>query len=137
MRRRPDSGFTLLEVLIAFVIAGLGIAALMQAGAGGLRATHAAARYEEAIARARSHLAAATHGAPLVPGDNQGDDGGGYHWRVRVTPAATTTLQRIGGVRRPATPITLYAVSVWISWREGAATRDVRLDTEQIGVAGR
>jgi general secretion pathway protein I len=134
---RGTAGFTLLEVLIAFIIAGLAIAALMQAGGSGLAATKAAVRYEEAVSRARSHLASATHGAALAPSDNHGDDGRGFLWRVRVTPIATTTLQPLGPLRRPGVPVTLYAVSVWITWRDGNADRTVRLDTEQIGEVAR
>lgn len=130
------AGFTLLEVLIAFIIAGLAIATLTRAAAGGLTATRVAIRYEEAVARARSHLAATTYGAPIAAGDHQGDDGGGFHWRVRVAPIAATTIQPLGTVKRPGMPVTLYSVSVWITWRDGDANRDVRLDTEQIGQGG-
>jgi type II secretory pathway pseudopilin PulG len=128
-----SAGFTLLEVMIAFIIAGLGIAALTQAGAVGLGATQAATRYEEALARARSRLDAATHGAALVAGDNRGSDGGGFSWRVRVSPVATATLSQFGNIPRPSVPMTLYAVTVWIGGRQGDLTRDVRLDTRQIG----
>ena len=132
-----SAGFTLLEVLIAFVIAGLAVAALMQAGASGLGATRVATRYEEAVARARSHLAAATHGGVLVAADNQGEDGGGFHWRLLVAPAATVLLRPQGAIQHPGAKLTLDDVSVWISWRDGDAVRDVRLDTKQIGEGGR
>ena len=49
---RPDraaqSGFTLLEVMIAFVIAALAIGALFGGTVSGLNATSVAARYDEA-----------------------------------------------------------------------------------------
>jgi prepilin-type N-terminal cleavage/methylation domain-containing protein len=121
-----DAGFTLLEMLFALVIAGLGIAALIESSSIGLSATHTAVRYLEASARARSHLEAAAHGGWLVPGETEGDDRGGFHWRLRVAPASTTALRQ-GGFAR------LYSISVWISWRDGVTTREVRLDTEQIG----
>ncbi len=131
------AGFTLLEVLIAFIIAALALAALMRAGMSGLSATRVATRYEEAVARARSHLSAAAHGATLAPGDNQGDDGGGFHWRVRVSPVATITPPPLSPLRQSGPPITLYAVSVWIIWHDGGTSREVQLDTEQIGRLGR
>jgi general secretion pathway protein I len=139
MAHRPaarDSGFTLLEVVIAFVIAALALAALVRAGGSALYATQTASRYQEAVSRAESHLAATTHGPPLRAGDNQGDDGGGFHWRVRVARADATTLPPLGLLRRAALPITLYAVTVWISWGDAAHRRAVRLYTEQIGQTG-
>ena len=68
-RTRKERGFTLLEVLIAFVIAALALGVLFEAGVGALRGARAASRYEQAIARARSHLALAVHASPLVAGD--------------------------------------------------------------------
>lgn len=130
------AGFTLLEVLVAFIIASLALTALMRAGASGLAATRAATHYEQAISRAQSHLAAATHGSALVPADNQGDDGGGFHWRVRITPIASTAIRQLGTIPRQPLPVTLYSVTVWISWQDGDTTRDVQLTTEQVGAAG-
>jgi general secretion pathway protein I len=123
-------GFTLLEVLIAFVIAILALSTIIAASAGALQASRTAARYQDATVRAQSRLAEATAGKTLAPGEREGDDGGGYHWRVRVTPlvgAPTPPAQP------PATPLTLYAVNVWITWQDGPGTRDVHLQTEQIG----
>jgi general secretion pathway protein I len=135
--RTAASGFTLLEVLIAFLIAGIALTALFDTVLTGLRTARAASHYEQAVSRARSRLALAVHTNPLLPGTWQGDDGGGFNWRVQVTPIATTTVQP---VYRPVTRmaanfgVTLYAVTVRIAWHDGGA-REVRLDTEQIGQA--
>jgi general secretion pathway protein I len=131
-----ERGFALLEVLVAFVIAALALGVLFNAGLSGLQSARAASHYEQAVARARSHLALAVHASPLVAGDWQGDDGGGFAWHLRVTPMASTTVAPVYAVtaRRSATfPLTLYAVSVVIAWRDGDRAREVRFDTEQIG----
>ena len=128
-------GFTLVEVLVAFVIAGLALAAMFNAVLIGLRTAQAASHYEQAVARARSRLAMAVHADPLIAGTWQGDDGGGFNWRVRVTPLATAKVQPIyRPVSRMAAnfDVTLYAVTVWVAWHDGGR-REVRLDTEQIG----
>jgi general secretion pathway protein I len=135
-RAHDERGFTLLEVLIAFVIAALALGVLFDAGLSALRATRAASHYEQAIARARSHLALAVHASPLVAGDWQGDDGGGFVWHLRVTPIASTAVRPINAVTLRGSssfPVTLYAVNVGIAWRDGGTPREVRLDTEQIG----
>jgi len=118
-----ERGFTLLEVLVAFVIAALALGVLFRGAVDGLYAAQAAARYEEAMTRAQSHLAALTAGS-LAPGDHQGDDGNGYHWRVKIAPLAVAA----GG-----SP-TLYTVNVAVSWTDGSR-RTVELDSERIGVA--
>lgn len=121
-------GFMLLEVLVAFVIAILALGVMIGAAAGGLQASRTAARYAEATVRAQSRLTEAINAGMLLPGQWEGPDGAGYLWRVRVMPA-TATAPSMG----PGQPLMLYDVTVWISWREGRRTRDVRLDTEHIG----
>jgi len=127
---RDARGFTLLEVLIAFVIAALALEVMFEAAVGTLRASHTAAQYDEAVARARSHLAMATHGGALMPGDWNGDDGGGYHWHLRVAPIASTTAQPAAGA---AVSLVLYSVAVTVTWPDGDHTREVSLVSEQIG----
>ena len=67
-RSLQGSGFTLLEVVVALAIAGLALVGLFRAGSGGLLAVDTAARAEEAVQRAQSHLAAVGRDAALVEG---------------------------------------------------------------------
>lgn len=133
---RPPSGrqrgFSLLEVVIALIIAGLALATVFRAAAENSRATLAAARYQEAISRANSHLDAVT--ANLVPGEQEGDDGGGYHWRTVVRVTDSTGKQDSAGrqVVADALVVNLCSVTIWVSWREAANIRSVRLDSQRL-----
>jgi general secretion pathway protein I len=129
-------GFTLLEVVIALAIAGMAAAALSVAAGNGLHATWTASMYDQAIVRAKSRLAAATQGTRLIPGDQRGDDGGGFQWRLLVAPVDTVSLRPVGvaGPRAVATrKVVLYGVTVWVGWNDGGTERQVRLDTRQVG----
>jgi prepilin-type N-terminal cleavage/methylation domain-containing protein len=129
-------GFTLLEVIVALIIAGIAAVALFEAVGSGLHESLTASMYDQAIVRAKSRLAAATHGTKLAAGDRRGDDGGGFRWRLRVAPLAAVTVRPIGliGPRAASSiPVVLYSVSVWIGWNDGGVERDVHLDTEQVG----
>jgi general secretion pathway protein I len=133
---RRQRGFTLLEVVIALIIAGMAAAALMAAVGTGLHATRTATMVDQALVRAQSRLTAATHGARLVPGDTSGDDGGGFRWRLHVAPVASAMIRPVGivGPRSAASvPVVLYGVTVWIAWNDGGIARDVHLYTEQVG----
>ena len=124
---RNDRGFTLLEVLVAFIIAAFALAALFSGGLGGLQAAAVSGRTTEALSRAQSHLAAAPTGDALAAGDRQGDEGGGFHWRVRIVTADTALPDP--SAQRGAPVLALYAVSSAVSWTEGGRTRSVQLDS--------
>ena len=132
---RADRGFTLLEVLIAFAIASLALALLFRATSDGLLSVRTASRYEEAVARARSHLAAIGRDVALVAGSSEGNDGSGYRWHLDVTPVATGQAVVVGPARigGPPPPV-LYAISVAVSWREAGKERQFVLRTERMGL---
>ena len=121
MRADGDGGFTLIEVLVAFVIATVALSVMVNAAVDGLRGATMAGRYQEAVARAQSHLAAV--GDSPVASDRQGDEGAGYHWHVRIAPVSTIPFGQ--------GEATLLAISVAISWNG----RSVELDSERL-VAG-
>ncbi len=119
MRTEPQNGqagFTLLEVMAAFVIAALASLVLYQAGFNGAAETATAARYQEAIVRAQSRLASIGTLTPLQEMQSNGDDGGGFHWALSIKPAQSTGS------------LTLYAVQV----TESFGNRQVTLLTERL-----
>ncbi len=129
--RRRTGGFTLIEVVVAVAIAGLALVALFRAGTGGLIAADAAGRVDEAIERAQSHLAAFGRSGAIVPGEVEGEDGGGYRFQMRALPLATQQ-SLLGGQNAAAT--TLYDVEVLISWHAGGRTRSASLRSRRIGL---
>ena len=130
---RRERGFTLLEVMIAFVIAALALAALTQGASGGLQSARVAAHYQEALARARSHMAALE--TSVQAGEQRGDDGGGFAWRVLVQPRSTAAAARPGVDPPRAGRAVLYRVTVAVSWRMDGDAREVALSTQRLGLA--
>lgn len=131
---RRDRGFTLLEVLVAFIIAALALGELFSVAASDLRSVQVAGRYEEALSRARSHIAAIGLDGRLVAGELQGDDGGGYHWAVRITQTAAAAPAEGAGIAAVQAPrAALYLVAATVSWQDGERARVVRLTTERVG----
>jgi general secretion pathway protein I len=128
MRRNRQDGFTLLEVLVAFAIVAIALAALIEGAGFGLSAVSQAGRYEEALSRARSHLAAVGPNVDRLVGEHTDDDGGGFRWALDVRPF--TTGDRSTSPTGQTTM--LYAVTVTISWRDGKRSRDVTLVSERL-----
>lgn len=129
--RTATNGFTLLEVMIALAIAALGLASLMAATGTGLGNAKLAGQYVEATRRAQSHLAVIGTATPLSPGDRSGDDGGGFSWRVRISPPLIRTNAGPGAQSLPA----FYTVEVTISWQGGGTMKSVSLQSRRLGRA--
>lgn len=132
---RNERGFTLLEVLIAVVIATVVFGALMQASLSGIRLTRSAGGYEMAMALARSHLAMLGRNMATVPPDSHGQDGP-FEWRIQVAPEGTANPG--AGIvnwfiHRDEARATLYAVSIVISWPADGRRPMLRLVTQRLG----
>jgi general secretion pathway protein I len=127
--RSGERGFTLLEVMVATAIAGLALVGLFKAGSAGVFASDVAARVEQAVERAQSHMAAFGREGAVTASEMEDDDGGGYHWHLRAMPLASEQLARSGN----APSISLFDVQVMISWRASGRNRSVVLTTRRIG----
>ncbi len=114
--RRSEAGFTLIEVMAAFVIAALATIVVLRAGIDGVAQNAVAARYQQAIVRAQSRLASLGTLTALQPETLSGADGSGFFWRLRIA-----RLQSSG-------PITLYAIDL----TESFGRREVTLTTERV-----
>ncbi len=128
-----QSGFTLLEVLVAFVIAALALGVLFQGAIEGLAAVHLADRTQEATGRARSHLAAVGHGIPLRTQTQTGEDGGGFTWSLAIRPLESASLLQSGDPQHP-TRETLFEVRVTESWDGPEGSRGTTLTTRRAAI---
>jgi general secretion pathway protein I len=92
-QRRSEAGFTLVEVVVAFAIVTIMLAALYQAIAGAYRGYARTQIREQALALARAHLEAIGVEEPLLPGERTGTYSTGLAWRLTVEPAGTSSFR--------------------------------------------
>ncbi len=122
-------GFSLLEVLVAFIILAMALGVLMRIFSGGLGNIGMAEHYSKAVTIAEMKLAAVGIESPLAESDDAGEEQG-YTWRVSV--------HRYGEAASPleaaAQTIDLYQVEVAVNWDETATKpRSLRLVTLRAG----
>jgi len=122
-RRRRAGGFTLLEVLIAFAILALALAALMQTFGSGMRGVAASERHLMAALVARSLLERVGHDIPLEPGEVSGEDGA-FAWTVSMRRARRA--DRRGNDQLVIVP---YDVTVTVAW---SGSRGVTLESYRL-----
>lgn len=126
-------GFTLIEVVVAFVLLGLVLSTAFELFSQGM--TRAAALEERSLALevARSHLAEAGMEDPLKPGIDQGDSQDPrFRWTTTVTPYDVSS--------DPAHPVqtayALYKVDVKVDWHGGDG-KDHSLSLESLRLGSR
>ena len=85
LQQTRESGFTLLEVIVAVVIAALCLSALSQVFATGVRSASASSDYMRAMTLAQGLLAGAGIEKPLVDGSESGvSSDGRLQWSLSV-----------------------------------------------------
>ena len=124
---RSASGFTLIEILVAFVVAVIVLSALYDIYATGLRSGRGSEQYGNAVLLAESALDALA-GGPLTPVVTT-DRIGRYERRVSVRPRPDLASAQ---ARLAVFP---YEVEVQVAWREGVRERTVSLSTVRLGPA--
>lgn len=123
MHRHPnDSGFLLLETLIAFVIATLALVVLYRAAFDGAAAISVARREAAALERAQSRLAALGVMAPARRYVHEGPDGEGLFYRETAIPLAAPQ-------GAPLVPVRLTVTESWGTKSEATEQRGVTLTT--------
>jgi general secretion pathway protein I len=132
-RPRPARGFTLLEVLVAFVVLAAGAGILYRTYSTSLTNVSTVSGYSEAIAIAEAKLGALGIEHPLVEGEESGStDDHRYEWRTTIqpyTPPGTPPDQPGGFI----SPHQMFKLSVNVGWdQNGLSKRSVELSTLRI-----
>ncbi len=119
--RAGQSGFTLVEMLIALAIVGLSFAVLLKIISDDLDRTRRARDDAIAVARLQSLLAAQVDAQN--PSLSSGKFGDGSTWRVVVAPSS------IPGSDWPVSAVTVAAT---VTWHEGATALSRTLTTLRV-----
>ncbi len=80
-----DSGFSLLEVVVALAIFGMGILIVLGLFSGGLRSARVTEESTRAVIHAREKMAVALLRAELSEGTTAGTTDDGFKWSVEVS----------------------------------------------------
>lgn len=113
-RGSPAQGFTLLEVLVAFVILVVAMAAFMRLFSGGLGGIESSRRHAMASLIARSVLERIGVELPVTATEYSGDAGGEFVWRADLRPFDAARPVAAGG----AALYVPYEVTVAVAWRD-------------------
>lgn len=111
LSRHRQGGFTLLEILVSFVVLSLVGSLLLQLFQGGMRNIASSQQATHAALLARSKLSELQAAAELDPGEYQGDFDATYRWRLQLAEYAGEPEQPL-----PESPLRLLHATIEVRW---------------------
>jgi general secretion pathway protein I len=120
-------GFTLIEVLVAFMILTLSLSVLLRIFSGGLNNVAVAGDYAQAVLLAESQLAVVGRSEPLLVGQSYGESGQQFRWRRTIEsylPWQDDTALTM--------PVSGYHVSVEVSWTHNGRDQQITLNSLRV-----
>lgn len=125
--RSACRGFSLIEVLVAFIVLSLALSVLMRIFSGGTHNAALASDYSHAVLLAETKLAAAGIEIPLQEGVAAGNAGERYRWQTSARKLFAETE-----VPGALIPVGLFEVEARIMWQDGGKERAVVLNTLRV-----
>ncbi len=124
-------GFSLLEVLVAFVILALAMGVLMRIFSGGLQNATRAGEYQQAVLLAKSKLASIGIETPLEESDSNGEFDGKYRWHLIMHRYQDNSAAADEQAGLPASllPVKLLEVEVQVLWGDSLRPHSIALKT--------
>lgn len=124
---RHNSGYTLVEVLVAFVILALALTVLLRIFSGGVRNVSVSSDYARAVLIAESRLASAGIEGVLAPGETSGTEDERFQWVQTVHEYMPSFDYKVSAQKVPA-----YYVTVSVRWSHADSTRSIDLSTVRL-----
>lgn len=125
-----QAGFTLLELLVAFMVLVLAFTVMLRIFSGGLRGVGDAQSHSRAVEHARAQLALVGTEHPLHTGELMGETADGYRWHIIAEPVDAAQLPR-QDVGLALEDLELLRVTARVSWG-GEPERTVSLWTLEL-----
>jgi len=129
LRLGQQGGFTLLEVLLAFVVFALSFTVVLEILSGSMRNTVRAREYTEVALIAQSVMDQLGLDIPLEVGTTQSGESGNYEWNVSVESYEEAVDGSDSIQLAELTGIELLEIELVVSWGESARKKSNTFNT--------
>ena len=122
-------GFTLLEVVIAMAILGMGMTVIMELFSGGLRLGRTSEEYTKAANYAHVKLEEIRSQEKISEGVEEGELEGAFRWQVSVKRIELLPTEKNPDFKPP---VELFQVKVSILWKSGSKERSTSIESYKV-----
>jgi general secretion pathway protein I len=123
MRNR---GFTLIEIVVAMAILGIGLIVIIELFSGGLRLGRVSKEYTQAVGFARMKLEEIALAEQLKEGKEEGEFNKDFRWQMGVKKVDLLPVEK-GLEFKP--PVEFYQIKVNITWKSGSKERSTEIES--------
>lgn len=134
---RRSGGFTLLELLLAFMVFALSFATVLEILSGSMRNTVRARHFTEAALTAQSIMDQVGVVIPLEDGEQVGGESGDYRWDLEIYEYEGGESDISPVELAELTGIVLLQVDLYVRWGEPSAEQVRRFSTVKSLLANR
>ncbi|MGD0915728.1 MAG: type II secretion system protein [Thermodesulfobacteriota bacterium] len=126
-KKKAATGFTLIEVVVALAILGIGLTVIIELFSGGLRLARTSQEYTKAMNFARMKMEEISSKQNIEEGSDEGKcDDDMFHWQVQVKKLDILPVEKDSDFKPP---VDLFQVRVDILWKSGAQERSASIES--------
>ena len=126
---RRSGGFTLLELLLAFMVFALSFATVLEILSGSMRNTVRARHFTETALHAQSIMDQVGVVIPLQPGGRANGESGDYRWDLEIYEYQGGESEMSPVELAELTGIALLQVDLYVQWGTSPANQERRFTT--------
>jgi general secretion pathway protein I len=121
-----NRGFTLIEIVVALAILGVGLIVIIELFSGGLRLGRTSEEYTKAVGLARMKMEEIALKDHVEEGNETGEFAKDFRWQVGVKKVDLLPAEKITDYQPP---VQLYQIKVNILWNSGSRERSAGIET--------
>ena len=121
-----NKGFTLIEVLVAVAILGVGLTVIIELFSGGLRLGRASEEYTKAVNYARIKMEEIAVKPTIKEGSEEGEFDETFRWQVEVKKVEILPIENKPDFKPPAQ---FFQVRINVIWKSGSKEKSTHIES--------